>query len=175
MSDGRELIGNAMQALDAWLRRDGLPRFDTAAIVADAMLRLHDSEVEALLAYWLDSENRLLKVDLVAKGSADQLTMSRNYLARCAAIAGATHAVLVHNHPSEDPTPSEVDRDTADRIDLQLSAIGVLVIGHHVIARNGVGDVRTAKTITFEDIGWMPRAPEGPRCPRCRCPLETAT
>ena len=147
-----ELIRDAMAALGEWMQREGLPAFDTRAAVCDAAMRLHDSEIEVALAYWFDGRNRLICVDEVARGGETEATISSRHIARRAALASAEMGVIVHNHPySGDPTPSEADKAMADRIDQRLSALGVLCLGHHVVARGGFADIRTGHIVRFED------------------------
>jgi DNA repair protein RadC len=165
MSD--HLIKDAMAALGHWLQRDGLPTFDTRAAVTDAAMRLHDSDVELMLVYWLDGKRRLIQVDEVARGGETEATVSSRHIARRAALVNADSAVVVHNHPtSGDPTPSDADRECAQRIDQRLSALGVLVIGHHVVARGGFADIRTGHIARFDELAER-STPTEHRCPTC--------
>ena len=164
----KELIKDAMAALGEWMQREGLPAFDTRAAVCDAAMRLHDSEIEVALAYWFDGRNRLICVDEVARGGETEATISSRHIARRAALASAEMGVVVHNHPySGDPTPSEADKAMADRIDQRLSALGVLCLGHHVVARGGFADIRTGHIVRFDELAER-SAPTEHRCPTCR-------
>jgi len=170
-----ELIKDSLAALGDWMQREGLPAFDTRAAVCDAAMRLHDSEIEVALAYWLDGRNRLICVDEVARGGETEATISSRHIARRAALANAEMGVIVHNHPhSGDPTPSEADKAMAGRIDQRLSALGVLCLGHHVVARGGFADVRTGHIVRFEDQATAPTTSNC--CPTClqAWPKETS-
>jgi len=170
MPDPARLVAEAFAALDAKLCRDGLPTYSNASMVqAHAFLRLHEERVETLLAYWLDKDRRLLAVEEIGRGAENDLLFSREHLARRAVAICAENAVLVHNHPSGDPKPSDQDQQAAERVDRQLAAIGVIVLGHYVVARNGIGDVRKGTVSRFRDLVDAPGEPAATvqRCPHC--------
>jgi DNA repair protein RadC len=167
-------IAQAMRALLSRLKRDGLPVInDTRLVATDALLRLHDESVEVALAYWLDSNLRLLGVEEFSRGGEIAATLSPRYLCRLALAADAEMVVVAHNHPLPDPTPSQDDIDTANKIDRTLAAIGVMVVAHMVVSREGIADVRTGRITRLADL--EPDAPQtisGPRCPHCHGLLE---
>ena len=168
-------IAVALAALGGWLRGNPLQLLDQRAAIIDAALRLHDREVETLLAYWLDAGWRLLQVDEIAVGSEREAAFSLRYLARCAIATDARAAIVVHNHPNGDPTPSDADRHAADRTDAYLSFIGVPVLGHHVVARGGFGCIRTGVVERFETMAAESTPVPDSRCPQCNQLLEETT
>jgi DNA repair protein RadC len=177
MGDHDQLIASALAALDSKMSRDGLPRYhDPLMAVVHAALRLSDQFCESLLAYWLDRDQRLLGTEEICRGSRDTASFSRDYLARRALASGADSCVLIHNHPSGEPGASEQDIAAADRVDLQPSAIGVLVTGHYVVSGSGFSDIRTGSVTLFKDL-IKPEGeakPAGPVCPHCNGPLEVS-
>jgi DNA repair protein RadC len=177
MGDHDQLIADALAALDRKMSRDGLPRFhDCKMAVVHAALRLSDQCVESVLAYWMDRDLRLLGVEEICRGARDFTFFSRDYLARRALASGADSCVLIHNHPSGDPQPSEVDIEAAERVDRQLAAIGVLVNGHFTVTAEGFADIRTGTVTLFKDLvkpGEQDK-PAGPTCPHCNGPLEVS-
>jgi DNA repair protein RadC len=50
---------------------------------------------------------------------------------------GAAGVILIHNHPSGDPTPSAEDIDLTARVRRALDAIDVRLVDHLVVARRG--------------------------------------
>ena len=59
------------------------------------------------------------------------------------AIRDATKSViLIHNHPSGDPTPSEQDIKVTRRLEGAGDTVGISVLDHIVVARNGAVSVR---------------------------------
>lgn len=85
-------------------------------------------EVEHLQVLLLNTRRKLIRVDLIAKGTLDSITIHPREVFRSAIAANASAIALVHNHPSGDPTPSEADiRITRDLIRAgQLLRIEVL-------------------------------------------------
>lgn len=88
--------------------------------------------VEQFQAVLLNTRRKLIKVDMISTGLLDSLLVHPREVFRGAIAANASALVLVHNHPSGDPTPSEADiRATRDLIRAgQLLKIEVL---DHVI------------------------------------------
>lgn len=177
MTDSDLAIDVALDVLEAKLRRDGAPRFhDGKMAVVHAALRLHDEDVEHLLAYWLDRDERLIAVEQIAKGGVVSADFSRVHVARRAVIAGANSALLIHNHVLGGPTPSDADIRSADLIDMQLAGVGVLVRGHFVVARDGCADIRTGTVTYFKDLVRVEQPVQKvPRCPHCHGPLDDST
>jgi len=174
-ADLDKVVVDALAALDAKLVRDGLPRFhDNRMAVVHAAMRLHDQRIEHLLAYLLDKDGRLLAIETIAIGSEGSLECSRAHLARRAIVADASDAIIIHNHPSCEPGPSDADRAAAERIDRQLAAVGVLVRGHYTVTQTGFGDIRTGDTTLFADLmkSTDQPAPAARRCPHCAGPLD---
>jgi len=178
-ADLDQAVVDALAVLRAKFARDGLPRFhDPMMAVVHAALRLSDDICETLLAYWLDRDSRLLRVEEIAKGARDQAMFSRDYLARRALASGADSCILIHNHPSRELGPSEQDIAAAERVDRQLAAIGILCNGHFVVTAFGFADIRTGAETLFKNLAPSPDdspAADRPRCPHCNgCLEETA-
>lgn len=164
-----------MAALQRKLRRDGLPSIgDMRDIVADAIMRLHDHQIEHLLAHWLTRDLRLIGVETLATGGETGAALSTAHIARRALAADCAYVVVTHNHPLGDPTPSKEDAATALAIDRQLASIGVMVLGHYIVARTGTADIRTGTVTLFADL---PRAEPTPEniCPHCGRELHERT
>jgi len=92
-------------------------------------------KVETLQVLLLNVRRRLIRVDEIADGTLDSLLVHPREVFKAAIAAGAAAVVLVHNHPSGDPTPSEADiKVTRDLIRAgQLLKIDVL--DHVIIGR----------------------------------------
>ena len=168
------LIRDAMAALGDWMAREGLPTFETRAAVTHAALQLHDSEVELMLCYFLDAKGRLIEVAEVARGAESHAAVSSRHIARRALLANADSVICVHSHPEGDPAPSEADKTIAERIDRRLAALGILAIGHHVVARGGFADIRTGHIVRLEDLPGSPAPTTAHCCPTCSQPWRTS-
>ena len=93
-------------------------------------------ECECLATLMLNTRRRIKGHHLVSIGTLDTIVVHAREVFRAAVIAGASAVVLMHNHPSGDPTPSEADiKVTRDLIRAgQLLKIEVL---DHVIVGQG--------------------------------------
>lgn len=102
-----------------------------------AMVKEHNlvKNVETLQVLLLNTRRRLLRVEQIADGTVDTLLVHAREVFKAAIAANASAIVLVHNHPSGDPTPSEADiKVTRDLIRAgQLLKIDVL--DHVIIGR----------------------------------------
>jgi DNA repair protein RadC len=94
------------------------PLLDTPERVADYLRDENRGyNVEHFQAVLLNSRRKLIKVEKISDGLVDSLLVHPREVFRGAIAANATSLVLVHNHPSGDPTPSESDiRVTRDLI-----------------------------------------------------------
>lgn len=101
-----------------------------------------DPAKEAFLVLVLNTRRRILGHNLVALGGLDTVNVHCREVFRPVIVAAGSAAVLMHNHPSLDPTPSESDiRVTHDLIRAgQLLRIEVV---DHVIVGAGFTSLRT--------------------------------
>ena len=97
---------------------------------------------ESFQVLTLDSKNRLLSRHLISLGILDTALVHPREVF-CAAITDrAAAVVLVHNHPSGDPTPSAEDVRITKQLNDAGKIIGIKVLDHVVIGRatEAVGD-----------------------------------
>jgi DNA repair protein RadC len=90
--------------------RGEAPMLDTPERIAELLReenRLY--EVETFQSVLLNSRRRLIRVEQVSQGTLDTILVHPREVFRGAIAANASAVVLVHNHPSGDPTPSEAD------------------------------------------------------------------
>ena len=93
--------------------------------------------VEQFRILFLDSRNRLLADEAQAKGTVNHTPVYPRELAKRALELHATAIILVHNHPSGDPTPSRADIEMTRDIEAAAQAIGVAVHDHIIIGHAG--------------------------------------
>ena len=86
---------------------------------------------------FLDRKNRLVGDEVQQKGTVDHAPVYPREVARRALELNATAVILVHNHPSGDPTPSRADIAMTKDVAAAAGAVGVVVHDHIVIARDG--------------------------------------
>ena len=90
--------------------RNVSPTLDTPERVAD-LLREESRmlNVETFHVVLLNTRRRLIRVEQISQGTLDTLLVHPREVFRAAITASAAAIVVVHNHPSGDPTPSEAD------------------------------------------------------------------
>ena len=98
-------------------------------------------QVEQFQAVLLNTRRKLIRVALISKGLLDTLLVHPREVFKHAIAANASAVVLVHNHPSGDPTPSEADiRATRDLIRagqlLKIEVLDHVILGRRT-AENG--------------------------------------
>lgn len=127
-------LGLRVAARLAASRAPPLP--DPAAVAAWAT-RLVPLEHEELWMLALDGQNGLLAARRVAMGGLHGLEVALADPLRAALRAAATSFVLVHNHPSGDPTPSRQDVTFTARVASAATLVGTPLVDHVVVARGG--------------------------------------
>lgn len=90
---------------------------------------------EVMGALLLDAKNRLVKDHVAFRGTVTGASVEPGWLFRQAILEGAVGAVLYHNHPSGDPTPSLEDRRTTARFVEAGRVVGVEVRDHIVVGQ----------------------------------------
>jgi len=98
--------------------------------------------VEQFRILLLDRKNRLIDDALMAEGTIDHTPVYPREIVKRALENGASSIILVHNHPSGDPTPSRADIDMTKAIATAAKPLGITVHDHLVIGRNGHASFR---------------------------------
>ena len=113
----------------------------------------HNPEVETLVGLVLSSPRLVLGHYIVATGTLDTILSHPREVFRPAILAAASAIVLMHNHPSGDPMPSEGDiKTTLDLIRAgQLLRIDVL---DHVIVGRAAAD-RVKAWVSLRELGYF--------------------
>lgn len=104
--------------------------------------RLVELEHEELWLLCLDSRNGVKAELAVAKGGALGCSLTPSDILRPAVRSGASAVILVHNHPSGDPTPSPEDLHMTRTLAKACRIVGVTLVDHVVVARAGSSSIR---------------------------------
>jgi DNA repair protein RadC len=92
--------------------------------------------VEQFRVLFLDTRNRLLADEAQARGTVNHTPVYPREVVKRALELKATGLILVHNHPSGDPTPSRDDLEMTQEVKRAASALSI-VLHDHVIVGNG--------------------------------------
>ena len=109
-----------------------------ANIVAKLMKNeLVNEKREIIKILLLNTKNVLIKKVNVAWGMADKVEIDIKYIFEEAIKSGVPKIIVVHNHPSGDPTPSQKDFDFTERLAQASKIIGVELLDHIIIGDYG--------------------------------------
>ncbi len=100
-----------------------------------ALLADYEHEVFALLL--LDSRHRVIVFHELFRGTLDGANVYPREIVKAALEHNAASMVLVHNHPSGDPGPSQADRNLTHKVKEALNLVGVRTLDHIVVGREG--------------------------------------
>jgi DNA repair protein RadC len=95
------------------------------------------SPKEAFRILFLDKKNALIADEVQQQGTVDHTPVYPREVIKRALELSACGIILVHNHPSGDPTPSRADIDMTNRIVEAADKLGIKVYDHVIIGRNG--------------------------------------
>jgi DNA repair protein RadC len=99
--------------------------------------RLRDEACERFLVLLLDGRHRVLGEVTVSQGTLTASLVHPREVFGPAIRRSAAAIVLVHNHPSGDPTPSAEDRSVTLRLRQAGELLGIRVVDHVIIAERG--------------------------------------
>jgi DNA repair protein RadC len=102
---------------------------------------------EIFRVLFLDRKNGLIADEIQGSGTVDHTPVYPREVMRRALELSATAIVLVHNHPSGDPTPSTQDVKMTLEIVAVAKTLGVAVHDHIIIGRDGHASLRGMKLI----------------------------
>lgn len=112
---------------------------DAATIAGYYMEEMRHLEQEQMLLLMLDTKCNLLAQQFISKGSVNCSVISPREIFLLALQHHAVFVILLHNHPSGDPSPSEEDKSFTRRIYLAGELTGISLLDHII-----VGDRRYA-------------------------------
>ena len=113
------------------------------ALLAYVRNQLQHETREQFRVLFLDRKNQLIADELMGQGTVDHAPVYPREIARRALELSASALILVHNHPSGDPTPSRADIDMTREIMDALAPLEISVHDHLIAARGGVTSFKT--------------------------------
>ena len=92
-------------------------------------------EIEQFRILFLDRKNVLIADEEQAKGTVDHVPVYPREVVKRALELNASSLILVHNHPSGDPTPSRADVDMTRLIEKAAKAVGITLHDHVIVGK----------------------------------------
>lgn len=115
-------------------------------------LRFYDRE--HMVCLYFDASMHFLSIETVAIGSVDTLLISPRDVFRCAFQCNASFIVMAHNHPSGDSTPGEVDIKLTKRFVKIGKLLGIGVLDHVVVGKNGYSSIYEIDAALFRESSY---------------------
>lgn len=104
-------------------------------------------EIEQFRVLYLDRKNVLIADEAQGKGTVDHVPVYPREVAKRALELNASALILVHNHPSGDPTPSQSDISMTEQINAACIALGLTLHDHLIIGKS--------RELSFRSDGYL--------------------
>lgn len=88
---------------------------------------------EYFIAAHVDGKNRIVCIDQISVGSLNQSIVHPRETFKSALLSSAAAIILIHNHPTGDPTPSREDMEITRRLKDAGELLGIKVLDHIII------------------------------------------
>jgi DNA repair protein RadC len=116
-------------------------RFTSPQQIFEIFCDLRMEIKEHFIALHLDGKNRILCIDRVSVGSLNQSIVHPREVFKSAVYSSAAAIILVHNHPSLDPTPSREDIEITRRLKECGELLGIKLLDHIIVGDSYVSFV----------------------------------
>nr|WP_321482580.1 DNA repair protein RadC [uncultured Cohaesibacter sp.] len=95
------------------------------------------NDIEQFRILFLDKKNALITDEVQQTGTVDHTPVYTREVVKRALELSATAIIMVHNHPSGDPTPSRADIDMTQQVSDACDRLSITLHDHIIVARNG--------------------------------------
>ena len=112
------------------------------ALLAYVRTALAHEPREQVRVLFLDRKNQLIADEVMNHGTVDHAPVYPREVARRALELSSSALILVHNHPSGDPTPSSADVDMTKQVIDALRPLRISMHDHLVVGRDGVASFK---------------------------------
>lgn len=118
-----------------------------AELMAYCKISMAHRETEQFRVLFLDRKNILIADEVQSQGTVDHVPVYPREVAKRALELNASALILVHNHPSGDPTPSDADINMTHKIQSATDALGITLHDHIIIGKE--------KDASFRSLGFL--------------------
>lgn len=128
------------------------PLLDSAEAVAAVLREANRSySVEEFQIVLLNARHRLIRVERISQGTLDTLLVHPREVFKAAIVANAAAIILVHNHPSGDPTPSDADIKVTRDLIRAGQLLKIEVLDHVILGRRT--ETRPRDYVSLRELG----------------------
>ena len=132
----RDRVSPDMPILNSW-----------SALIDYCRSTMAFENIEQFRILFLDKKNRLIANEVQQQGTIDHTPVYPRQVIKRALELSATALILVHNHPSGDPTPSSADVQMTRQISDIAQPLGISVHDHIIIGKSGHSSMKGLKLI----------------------------
>jgi len=130
------------------------PLLDTPERIADLLREeSRPQDVEQFRVVLLNTRRRLIGLETISQGTLDTILVHPREVFKRAIAANASAVVLVHNHPSGDPTPSEADIKVTRDLIRAGQLLKIEVLDHVIIGRRTME--RHKDYVSLRELGYF--------------------
>ena len=117
------------------------------AVVTYCHATMSHRETEQFRILFLDRKNILIADEEQARGTVDHVPVYPREVVKRALELNASALILVHNHPSGDPTPSDADIDMTRQVDDACRTLGLTLHDHLIVGKE--------RELSFRGMGYL--------------------
>lgn len=117
------------------------------ALLEYCRVTMSHRETEIFRILFLDRKNVLIADEIQGKGTVDHVPVYPREVIKRALDLNASALILVHNHPSGDPTPSTADIDMTETILRACEVVGITLHDHLIVGKS--------KEVSFKSEGYL--------------------
>ena len=135
-------------------RREESPVLDNPVTVVNFIRESNRlKNVESFQVLLLNTRKKLIRVEEISEGTLDTILVHPREVFRAAIAANAAAIVLVHNHPSGDPTPSEADIKVTRDLIRAGQLLKIEVVDHIILGRTSAS--RAKDYASLRELGYF--------------------
>ena len=146
----RQEIAYALRAIHAGMRsvlreplRERIPIGTFTELIDYVGITLKHETIEVLHMLYLDRKNGLISDEETHRGTVDHVPIYPREIVKRALEFGASAVIMVHNHPSGDPTPSKADVSFSQQVERALSVMNIALHDSLIVGRSGFASLRS--------------------------------
>lgn len=117
------------------------------SVIEYCRARMSHLHIEQFRLLFLDQKNKIIADELQQQGTINRTPVFPREILKRTLELGATSVIMVHNHPSGDPTPSQADIDITRKVINAAKELEIQVLDHLIIGRFGHTSLREKRLI----------------------------
>ena len=106
---------------------------DDVAAIGKEFMRIHEEPEEYMYMICMNTKNKVIGVFEISHGSVNSSIVTPREVFQKALLANAVSIIVMHNHPSGDPTPSREDIEVTKRLVEAGKVVSVEVLDHIIV------------------------------------------